>query len=128
MKTNSLVYRRGKNIETDHAKKGKIYRKYKLDSMWIAFKVARNRCKNALREAKLLVVSEKVLECGTDTHKLCSLVNSLTGATITNPMPDHQGSDEEIANQFLEFFMDKITKIRQGLDIYPKYDPHIGRG
>ena len=28
-----------------------------------------------------------------------------------------------LADQFLEFFMDKITKIRQGLDIYPKYDP-----
>ena len=106
-------------------RRGKIWRKYKLDSTWIAFKVARNRYKNALREAKLLVVSEKVLEYGTDTHKLYSLVNSLTGATITNHMPDHQGSDEELADQFSELFMDKITKIRQGLDIYPKYDPPI---
>ena len=84
--------------------------------MWIAFKVARNRYKNALREAKLLVVSEKVLECGTNTHKLYSLINSLTDAAITNPMPDHQGLDEELADQFFEFFMNKITKIRQGLD------------
>ena len=106
----------------------KIWRKYKLDSTWIALRVARNRYKNALREAKLLVVSEKVVECGTDTHKLYSLVNSLTGATITNPMPDHQGSDEELADQFSEFFMDKITKIRQGLDIYPKYDPPYRQG
>ena len=75
-----------------------------------------------------MVVNEKVLECGTDTHKLYSLVNSLTGATITNPMPDHQGSDEELADQFSEFFMDKITKIRQGLDIYPKYDPPHRQG
>ena len=37
-------------------------------------------------------------------------------------MPDHQGLDEELAGQFSEFFMDKITKIRQGLDIHPKYD------
>ena len=75
-----------------------------------------------------MVVSEKVLECGTDTCKLYNLVNSLTGATITNPMPDHQGSDEELADQSLEFFMDKITKIRQGLDIYPKYDPPYRQG
>ena len=37
----------------------KMWRRYKLDSNWIAFKVTRNRYKNALREAKLLVVSEK---------------------------------------------------------------------
>ena len=91
----------------------KIWSKYKLDSTWIAFKVARNRYKNALREAKLLVVSEKVVECGTNTCKLYSLVNSLTGATITNPMPDHQGSDKELADKFSEFFMDNNTKIRQ---------------
>ena len=91
--------------------------------MWIAFKVARNRYKNALREAKLLVVSEKVLQCGTDTCKLYCLVNSLTGATNTNPMPDHQGTDKGLVDQFSEFFMDKITKIRQGLDIHPKYEP-----
>ena len=101
----------------------KIWRKYKLDSTWIAFKVARNRYKNTLREAKLSVVSEKVLECGTDTCKLYCLVNSLIGSTNTNPMPDHQGSHEDLAEQFSEFFMEKITKIRQGLDIHPKYDP-----
>ena len=31
----------------------KIWRRYQLDSMWIAFKHTRNRYKNALREAKL---------------------------------------------------------------------------
>ena len=57
----------------------KKWRRYKLDSTWIAFKFARNRYKNTLREAKLAVVSETVLECGTDTCKLYCLVNSLTG-------------------------------------------------
>ena len=109
MKTNSLVYRRGENVEADHAKKEITWRRYKLDRTWIAFKVARNRYKNALREAKLSVVSEKVLECGTDTHKLYCLVNSLTDSTNTNPMPDLHGSDEDLAEQFSEFFMDKIT-------------------
>ena len=75
-----------------------------------------------------MVVSEKVLECGTDTHKLYCLVNNLTGATKTNPMSDHQGSDEELTDQFSEFFMDKITKIRQGLDIHPKYEPPYRQG
>ena len=100
----------------------KIWRKHKLDSTWIAFKVARNRYKNTLREAKHSVVSEKVLECGTDIYKLYCLVNSLIGSININPIPDHHGSDEDLAEQFSEFFMEKITKIRQGLDIYPEYD------
>ena len=74
----------------------------------IRYKIIDNRYKNVLREAKLLVVSEKVVECDTNTHKLYSLLNSLTGATITNPLPDNKGSDEELADQFSEFFMDKI--------------------
>ena len=65
----------------------------------------------------------KVLECGTDTCKLYGLVNSLTSSINTNPIPYHQGSDEELAEQCSEFFKDKITKIRHGLDIHPKYDP-----
>ena len=90
--------------------------------------MARTRYKNILSDAKLSIVSEKFSECGTDTCKLYSLVNSLTGSTNVNPMPDHQGSDEEKVEQFSEFFMEKITKIRQGLDIHPKYDPPYRQG
>ena len=43
-------------------------------------------------------------------------------------MPDHQGSDEDLAEQFSEFFMEKITKTRQGLDIHPKYDQPYRQG
>ena len=43
-------------------------------------------------------------------------------------MPDHQGSDMDLAEKFSEFFMEKITKIRQGLDIHPKYDPPYRQG
>ena len=87
--------------------------------------MARTRYKNALRDVKLTVDSEKVSECDTDT---CILVNSLTGSTDINPMPDHQGSDEELAEQLSKFFMEMISKIRQGLDIYPKYGPPYRQG
>ena len=105
----------------------KVWRKHKLDSTWIAIKVAKTRYKNKLRDAKLSVVSENVSECGTYTCKLYSLVNSLTVSTNINPRPDHQDSDEEFAEQVSEFFMEKI-KIRQGLDIHPKYDPPYRQG
>ena len=105
-----MVHKGGKNTEASHEKKGQIWRKHKLERTWIAFKVARTRYKNYLRDAKLSVVSEKVSECGPDTWKLYSLVNSLTDSTNVNPFPDHQGSDEELAEQFSEFFMERSRK------------------
>ena len=86
------------------------------------------RYKNVHREAKPSAVCEKVSECDTDTYKLYSFVNSLKGSTNVNLMPDHQGSDEELTEQFSEFFIEKIIKIRQGLDIHPKYDPPYRQG
>ena len=55
-------------------------------------------------------------------QKLYSLVKHLTGTTSNNPLPKHD--DEEIlANEFADFFIGKIEKIRQELDNKPEYKP-----
>ena len=55
-------------------------------------------------------------------QKLYSLVKHLTGTTPNNPLPKHD--DEEIfANEFADFFIGKIKKIRQELDNKPEYKP-----
>ena len=55
----------------------KIWRRYKTDSTKIAFIKARSKYKQQLRIAKIGIMSTKVIECGTDTRKLYSLVNGL---------------------------------------------------
>ena len=66
--------------------------------------------------------SEKVDECKGDTKKLYSFIRYLTGIKAQNPMPDNTG-DEKLANDFADYCIQKIQKIWDNLDDYPKYKP-----
>ena len=59
-----------------------IWRKYKRDDTWIAFKVVRSKYISELQKAKREILSDKVHDCGNDTRKLYALVNALTGVPI----------------------------------------------
>ena len=45
----------------------------------------------------------------------------MTGSIPENPLPNSE-SDEELANNFADFFIHKIQKIRDSLEHHPKYD------
>ena len=49
-------------------------------------------------------MSNKVIECGTDTRKLYGLVNGLIGLTRPNPLPCNRINDE-LAEEFVIFFV-----------------------
>ena len=69
-----------------------------------------------LKNSKIKLTGEKVDESGTDTRKLYSLINSITGSTKDNLMPlTARTTVEELANEIEDFFMDKIQKIRDKL-------------
>ena len=77
-----------------------------------------------LKNTKIKLTRQKVEECGTNTKKLYSLINNITGSTKDNPMPSTASTtNEELANEFANFFMDKIQKIRDELDVHPTYQP-----
>ena len=61
------------------------------------------------------------MQCDNNPRKLYGLLNSITGVTTENPLPTN---DDELANEFLDFFMEKIQKIRDALDNCPKYSPN----
>ena len=44
------------------------------------------------------------------------------GRNLDSPFPDSE-SDEMLANQFADFFMEKIKRIRDSLEAHPTYDP-----
>ena len=69
--------------------------------------------------------SMKVLESKGDSKKLFELLNNLTGVRKENPLPD--GSSDVLAENFAEYFMDKIDKIRSKLDHVPLYEPIDGK-
>ena len=92
-------------------RKGKIWHKYKTDDTWLAYKIVKLTCRQALKEAKTEVISGKVLACNQDSKKLYLLFNSLTGTTKENPLPTIYDGNEEMANAFADYFMDKIKGI-----------------
>ena len=53
---------------------------------------------------------------------LFSLINTMPGSRKSNPLPPST-SDEELAEEFATFFMNKIKKIRDALDTHPKFKP-----
>ena len=99
-----------------------IWRKYKREDIWIAFKVVRSKYRSKLNSAKKEILSNKVLDSGNDTRKLYALVNSLTGVSNnTNPIPECE-NDEQLAEDFVDYFKTKINNICDNLDRFPKYD------
>ena len=55
-----------------------------------------------------------------DTKHLFRLVNEITSSTKDNPLPDGI-SNQELADQFADYFINKIQLIRDSLDNYDKY-------
>ena len=100
-----------------------IWRKYKRDNTWIAFKVAGSKYRSELQRAKREILSDKVCDCGNDTRKLYALVNALTGVpNNVNPLPECDNY-EQVAEDFADHFMTKIKNIQDSQDIFPKYNP-----
>ena len=72
-----------------------------------------------LREARGAKIAEKVNECDNDVKKLYNLVNHLMGSNLDSPFSDSE-SNAMLANEFADFFMEKIKRIRDSL----KYTLH----
>ena len=73
-----------------------------------------------LLESKQINISDKVNQCNRDTKQLFRLVNEITSPTKDNPSPDGI-SNQELANQFAKYFINKIQMIRDSLNNYDKY-------
>ena len=95
---------------------------YKRDDLWLAFKAARQDYQKCLNDAKMMAISNKVLECCPDMRKLYVVVNGILGTTKCNPLPECD-SNEELAESFASFFLDKIKKINDNLDSHPLFVP-----
>ena len=50
------------------------------------------------------------------------MINNLTNSKTDNPMPDAE-ADEALANMFSDYFVERISKIRDELHSFPEYSP-----
>ena len=100
----------------------RIWHKYHEDHQWQALCVSRNKYNWMIRESKKEVISSSILGCKGNTKELYKIFNQIAGVKEENPMPSGF-SNEDLANTFADYFMDKILDIRQSLCHKPKYEP-----
>ena len=99
----------------------KVWVKYGEDHQWLAYKRERNRYKNMLIFNKRKFLSDKVMQTRGDVKALYQLTNNLTSQTNENPLPKEK-DDQEMADEFAEFFLQKILKIRELFENIPYID------
>ena len=101
-------------------RKEQIWHKQRTPQLWYLLKQMRNKYNRLLNRTKINAISTRVSECNTDTKKLYNLIIYLTGTSTSNPLPPSL-SDEEMVNEFADYFMNKIQSIRESLDSSSKY-------
>lgn len=98
------------------------WHKYQLESIWSEYLTKRREYVNLIRRKKRTHFSNRVMELKGDSKALHELINALTGSRKVNPLPD-SNSDQKLAEDFAEFFINKIQKIRDDLKEYPLFNP-----
>ena len=85
---------------------------YKTQDLWHSYKRKRNRYTTMLKFKKRHSLFTLIEENSKYTKKLYKLVNHLTGQKEENPLPE-ENDDTKLAEQFREFFLNKIINIRK---------------
>ena len=73
------------------------------------FKLVQKAYRKHLKFNKYIHINSAMKECGNNLSKMLNLIFGLIGRRKDNPMPE-AGNDEALANDFLDYFMDKIEK------------------
>ena len=102
----------------------KKWLKYKLESLWVAYKKVRNSYFGLLNQKKKGSIQDRIQECTKDSRKLHALVSNLTTKETAQEWPEHT-SNEELAESFATHFQGKIEKIRDLLKDKPCYLPKV---
>ena len=89
---------------------------------WQHYRTQCNRYKHHLELSKQKYIREKIDACGSDSKLLFQTVSQLTGSNKSNPLPEGV-SDEQLANDFAQFFFNKVDTIGQDLEQYPLFIP-----
>ena len=71
-------------------KREQIWKKYRAEHQWIAFKMGRKKYIAMIRRAKTYTLSSQVIEAGKDTKKLFSLIDTMTGRKNPFHYPLHE--------------------------------------
>ena len=100
----------------------RVYRKHGQCHQWSAYIDERKKLRQLMRDTKTEIISEKINELRGNTKSLYSLVYQLTRNEKENPLPERE-NNEDLANQFADYFMNKIQTICDSLKECEKFHP-----
>ena len=103
-------------------KSEKLWRRSKDNHHWKKWREEQKIYHQLIRRTKIEKLSEKVNDCKGNIKELYKFFNSVTGTKTTNPMPQRE-DDTGLAEEFADFFLDKIKNIRTALDHLPNFVP-----
>ena len=75
-----------------------------------------------LKEAKRTTISEKIYACNRNTKQLYKLVSELRSSNKENPLSIGK-SNNDLAEEFADFFLSKIQQIHDSLEGYETFSP-----
>ena len=99
-----------------------LWRRLKTDEQWKSYCAARQSYKWSIKHNKKVYISQCVLDVGKDSKLLFKIVSGLTGTVKQNPLPEDKDA-QTLAEEFADYFLDKVGKISDELAGYPKYQP-----
>ena len=99
-----------------------VHRKYGQHHQWSAYINKWKKFRQFMRDTKTEIISGKITKLKGDTKNLYSLVYQLTGNEKENPLPERE-NDEDLANQFTDYFVNKIQTIHDSLKECEKFHP-----
>ena len=93
----------------------RLWRKTKLTVHYDMYKTQSAKFFSMLQTARIQYCSKKVEECGTNQKKIFRFTNSLLGRKTEQVLPK-TNSDQKLANDFMDYFTNKIKKIHRQLE------------
>ena len=92
-------------------RKERTWRKYQAQHQWKAFCEDHKYYFNQLYVKKKHYIKSEIHNLRNNNQELYKIVSKLTGSAVNNTVPEHE-SDKVFADEFVEFFMNKIKMIR----------------
>ena len=99
--------------------KEKIWQKYQEDHQWIAYKVEKRKYNAMLLESMQTTIADKVNQCNKDVNCLVWYMRLHCQLKIIHYQIGL--SNQELADQFGDYFINKIRLIRDSFNNYDKY-------
>ena len=94
--------------------------KYREQPHWKAYKGERNRFITMIKYKKRDHLHNRISATIGNSKKLYQLITNLTGQNKSNPLPTST-SDEDLADEFATYFLEKICNIRKLFEGIPNY-------